>query len=113
MNEHPDDPVYTSSRREALVALGAWVACGLYTLTYSYLAGYDRSPEELSFTWGVPDWVLFGVFLPWSLANVFAWWFSFRFVRDVDLDPDTPRPFDGASGGPPTTSPSHTPPGRA
>ena len=85
MNELPDDPVYLSSRREAVVTIVAWAVCGLYTVTYCYLTGYGIEAEEIPTVWGIPNWLFFGVFLPWILVQGFAWWFCFRFVKDQEL----------------------------
>ena len=83
----PDDPVYRNSLRESLVALASWFVCGVYAITYCYLNGYGRRPEEIETYLGIPGWVLFGIFLPWVLCNVFAWWYCFRFIKEDDLEP--------------------------
>ncbi len=51
-------------------------------------------------TWGIPNWVLFGVFLPWVLCNVFAWWYCFCFVKDQELDPEAPEDAGGDDAAP-------------
>ena len=84
MPEPADDPVYRNSLREALVALGAWVVCACYTLTYCSFA-YNIKAAEAKVVWGVPRWILLGVLLPWMIANLFAWWYCFYCVRDDDL----------------------------
>ena len=88
MNDRPDDPVYLHSRREAIVTLIGWFVAGCYTLTYCFRNGYNLEPSEMEVIWGMPRWVVMGVFLPWVVANVFAWWFSFRFVKPDDLGRD-------------------------
>ena len=90
MTDRPDDPVYLNSRREAIVTLIGWFVAGCYTLTYCLRNGYDLDPAEIEVVWGMPKWVVVGVFLPWTLANVYAWWFAFRLVKPDDLgaDPD-------------------------
>ncbi len=88
MKPLPDDPFYLNSRRESIVTIVAWFICGVYTLSYCYLTGYGDPSEEVQTHWGIPDWVLFGIFLPWVLVNVFAWWYCFRFVKDEDLGED-------------------------
>jgi len=85
MTELPDDPLYRNSLRESLVAIGAWAVCGVYAITYCFLDGYGRDPAEITTVFGVPRWVVFGVFLPWLAANVFSAWYCFRFIRDEDL----------------------------
>lgn len=94
-----DDPVFLHSRREAVVTLILWGICAVYSLTCCYLTGYDRDPATIRTYLGVPDWVFFGVFLPWGLANVVAWWFSFRLMTDDDLgvEADEGHPGDGGA----------------
>ena len=64
----------------------------VYTVTYCYLFGYNRSLESLTFVLGFPDWVFWGVVVPWLVCVVFSWLFAFVLVKDVDLgvDPDEP-----------------------
>ena len=99
-----DDPVFLHVRREAVTTLILWGTCAVYTLTYCYLNGYGRDPSTLETYWGVPDWVIFGIFLPWGLMNIAAWWFSFRLMTDDDLGLEPEERVDGAEGisGPPT-----------
>ena len=71
------------------MTLVAWLVCGIYTITYCYLNGYGIGREEpVLTTWGIPKWVLWGVFCPWVLVQGFAWWFCFRFVEDHDIGED-------------------------
>ena len=83
-----DDPVFIHCRREAVTTLIVWGIFTAYSLTYCYLTGYDRDPATIETYLGVPDWVFFGVFLPWCLANVVAWWVSFHLMTDDDLGVD-------------------------
>ena len=79
------DPVFLHARREALWILGAWAACLLWAVPYCYLNGYNRSAEELQTILGMPDWVFWGIVVPWILADVFAIWFCFFYMVDDDL----------------------------
>ena len=85
MSELRDDPVYVASLREALVAIGLWVVCGAYTITYCYLNGYGENASPLETVAGIPSWIFYGVVIPWLLVNVFAVWYCFFFVKDQDL----------------------------
>jgi hypothetical protein len=80
-----NDPVYLHARREALTILGLWLAALLYTLTVCYIWGYDRDPATLTYVWGIPDWVFYGVMLPWAFCNLFTIWFCFFFAVEDDL----------------------------
>ena len=85
MRPSGDDPVYRNGLREALVALGAWAVCACYSLTYCYYAAYDLEAEQLKVVWGIPQWIVVGILLPWMVALAFAWWYCFRWTRDDDL----------------------------
>ena len=105
------DPVFRNSLRECVFLLLLWLACCLYTVTYCYLAGYlvhephpnatgpsigklvgpltafDRNPQSLTtpFGLGVPDWVFFGVIVPWMVAVVITVLYCFYFFVEDDL----------------------------
>lgn len=82
------DILLRHARREALFAFGAWLAAMTYTVGYCYLFGYGRDPHDVRLTYGVPDWVLYGVVAPWTACTAFAWWYTFGLVSDDDLGPD-------------------------
>lgn len=94
-HEPPDDPVYISSRREAIVAFVAWFVLGVVTVTISVSLGYDIDPATMSTFLGIPTWIVLGVIVPWICAIVFAVWFSLFFVKDEDLGSE---PEEGADG---------------
>ncbi len=83
-----EDPVLRSSRREALVVLACWACAFAYTVGYSYFHGYNRSLESLTFVWGIPDWVFWGVVVPWLSCTAFSVWFAFAFMTDEWLGQD-------------------------
>ena len=90
MPRRPEDPVLRSSRREALVVLLVWLGAMTYTVTYCYRHGYGRALDSLTFVLGFPDWVFWGILVPWAVCLVVSWWFSASLMRDEDLgeDPD-------------------------
>jgi hypothetical protein len=85
-----DDPVYTHSRREAILVLLVWILCGIYTVTYSFLDGFHCDPAALETWWGIPRWVLLGVIAPWLAATIFAGWFALSYIKDDDLGEEQP-----------------------
>ena len=85
MNEPSEDPVLKSARREAIAALLLFTAALAYTVTYCVLKGYHRPPESLTFILGMPDWVFWGVLVPWLACSVVAFPFALRFMKDADL----------------------------
>ena len=85
-----EDPVLRSGRREALVVLVIWLTAMAYTVTYCQLYGYGRSVESLTFVLGFPDWIFWGVVVPWLTCLAVSWWFAYVFMTDASLgeDPD-------------------------
>lgn len=92
-----EDPLLRNARREACLALGMWLAAMTYTITYCYLHGYNRAPESLTFVLWFPDWVFWGIVLPWGVCVVVSTVFAFFIMGDESLgvDPDAP-PENGA-----------------
>jgi phosphatidylserine synthase len=84
-NRAPEDPLLKSARREALVVLLTWLCAGAYTVTYCYRYGYYRSADDLRFVLGFPDWVFWGIVIPWSACFVVSYWFSYVFMTDEHL----------------------------
>lgn len=74
------DSGFLRARREAALILASWVACLLWTITYSHLFGYRPQPPALVF--GIPSWVFFGILVPWVAATAFSVWFSLRCMTD-------------------------------
>jgi hypothetical protein len=99
MKPRPEDPIVRSSRREALLTVAIWAATLVYTVTYCYTHGYSRgtegydrtldtSLEGMKFYFGWPDWVFWGIVLPWGVCTVLSAIFAFVFMRDAPLGPD-------------------------
>ncbi len=79
------DPVFVHARREAVVILAVWTVCLVWTTLVYWTWGHGRSPAEVEFYWGIPDWVFVGVMAPWVVVDVFTAWFCFVYMRDDDL----------------------------
>jgi hypothetical protein len=91
---HPqEDPVVKAARREACLALGMWIVAMAYTLSYCYTHGYGRSVESLTFVLWFPDWVFWGIVVPWGICILLSTVFAFRIMGDeslgeeIDADP--------------------------
>lgn len=99
---HPDtDPVVKRAAREALWVFAMWVAALCYTVPYCYFHGFNRSLESLRFVWGFPDWVFWGIVVPWSVCIAVSFWFGATFITDDDLGEELPEQEDelGLGGG--------------
>ncbi len=84
-----------NARREGLVILGAWAVALLWGVGVSYLFGYGRDPRAIGLVLGMPDWVFWGVALPWALCLLFSVWFCFWYMADDDLGQDREGPAHG------------------
>ncbi len=102
----PAAPSVRFARREAIFVMSTWALALLWTVGYSYLFGYrthtgeilgipldglahlNRSPESLRLIGGIPDWVVWGVILPWAVCFVLTHWFAAWFMKDEDLGED-------------------------
>lgn len=85
MTSSVEDPVVTASRREACIALGMWFVAMFYTITYCYFNGYGRSVESLTFVLWFPDWVFWGIVVPWAICILISTVFAFRIMGDESL----------------------------
>ena len=106
--------LYENSRREAIVILIIWLVTTIYSSVYCYLFGYkshdmvasakgptlselvgdlpgwNRAAEslQLPLSLGIPDWVFFGVVVPWCLCIGLTFWFCLFFFVEDDLSAD-------------------------
>jgi hypothetical protein len=86
-----EDPILRSSRREALVVLALWTVACVYSLSVSFSFGYQRDPDSLTFVLGVPDWVFWGVLVPWIACTAASFWVSHYLIADEDLGQEQPE----------------------
>ncbi len=84
-----DDPVVRSSRREALVAMGVWLAALIYTVGVCVRYGYNRPVEAIRYIYGFPDWIFWGLMVPWLACTVITIWFAWFFMASDSLGADT------------------------
>jgi len=83
---HPnEDPLVTSSRREALAAMVFFLAAMAYTLTYCGINGYNRDPASIQLVFGFPDWVFYGVLVPWVVCTCVSVIYALAFMTDEPL----------------------------
>ncbi|MBL8799146.1 MAG: hypothetical protein JNM56_34995 [Planctomycetia bacterium] len=89
-----------NARREAVLTLIVWAAALCWTVGYCYLFGYRhtddswlvqqgwigaRTDADFAQIAGLPDWVLFGILLPWLLCSTWTFCFGLFIMRDDDL----------------------------
>ncbi len=106
-----DDPIYHNALREAKFITFLWTCCFFYTVIYCYLYGYltheslpsstgpavgqvvgllesfNRDPQSVSYPLGlgIPDWVFYGVVLPWGVCVVISVWYCLVMFVEDDL----------------------------
>jgi len=85
MNQLREDPVLTSSRREALLVMAIWLSACVYSIAVCYRMGYGRDVETLTFVLGFPDWIFWGVVVPWTVCTLLSFVLSYFVIRDEDL----------------------------
>ena len=135
MTTRPKTAVYRHSLREAKVILSLWFVASVWSCGYCYLYGYavhepdagavgptfsellgplttmDRRPDSLRTPWelGIPDWIWYGVFLPWIGCIAFTFWFCLAYfqIDDLGQEPSSPGESD------PTPQVSQVSPGSA
>lgn len=89
-----EDPVVRRARREGLVAIVIWLLATLYTVGYCWKFAYQRPAEDVRFVWGIPDWILWGIVLPWAVCVVVSWWYAYGFMTDEPLGAESSPPED-------------------
>lgn len=93
------DPVVSSSFREALLVISIWLIAMAWTITVCYRMGYNRPVAELTFVYGFPDWVFWGIVVPWCACTLISCLFSAFLFRDGHLGEDVENADDLGLGG--------------
>ncbi|MCP4190883.1 MAG: YhdT family protein [Planctomycetaceae bacterium] len=78
---------FRSARRETLVILLAWLVICAWVIGYCGWNAYpptDGSAPSTETIFGFPAWIIWGIALPWIVANAFTIWFSLAYMRDDD-----------------------------
>ena len=77
-------------RRELWFILLTWLGCCIWVIGYCYYKGYHLKPEEVSTVLGFPNWVFWGVALPWMFANGVTFWFCLHVLKNEE-DEEVPK----------------------
>jgi hypothetical protein len=72
---------YRRTLKEAIVAVLLWFGAGVWVISVSYWLGYHRPVHSIG---GIPNWVLWGVLLPWVTLFFVHSWYSLVFMRADD-----------------------------
>ena len=85
MEARHEDSVVRSGRREALWSLALFAAALSYTVPYCYIYGYHRPVDSAKFVLWFPDWVFWGIVVPWLACVIASTYFAFRIMGDEPL----------------------------
>jgi hypothetical protein len=85
MNHRLEDPVLRSARREALLVFAIWLAACVYSVGFCYRFGYGRDAATLTYVLGFPDWVFWGIVVPWSVCTALSFVLTYFVIADEDL----------------------------
>jgi hypothetical protein len=96
MSQSSETRLVQSARREMIVASLIWLAALVWSVGYCINYGYGLKEEDLKFVLGFPDWIFWGVVLPWGICTLISGWFAFFFMEDADLgETDEAPPAEG------------------
>ena len=86
-----------SARREALLVLAIWLVACLATIGVSYRLGYGRDAATLTFVLGFPDWIFWGIVVPWTTCTLLCFVVPRFVITDEDLGEEQPEiPLSGS-----------------
>lgn len=72
------------ARRELIYIMIAWIAFMVWVIGYAKLHAYPKDPSQIRLMVGLPEWVLWGVAVPWIAATGFTVWFALAVMRDLE-----------------------------
>ena len=93
------DPLVHSSFREALLVSGIWLAAMIWSLSVCYSMGYKQTAADLRLVLGFPDWIFWGIVIPWITCTIVSCVFGAIYVRDGDLGADPEENDEPGLGG--------------
>ncbi len=88
MKPRSPDPVLQSAWREAMIVFAIWIAAGTWCVTYAALYGYGGTTAEIKFVLGFPEWIFWGLVVPWVTCVARSAIVSQFIMRDEDLGID-------------------------
>ncbi len=84
------DPVYQNSKRETQWILFIWALFAIWVVGISGWLGYKTDPEApVKVVMGFPNWVFWGIAVPWLGANIAICTFAIKFMKDDPLGDDS------------------------
>jgi len=88
-NQRPEQQLLRHARREGLLLMAVWAVALIWSVGYCRIFGYPPPDSvEVSLILGMPEWVVWGIVVPWTICLAFTVWFCFYFMADDDLGRD-------------------------
>jgi hypothetical protein len=85
MQPRCEDSLLISARREAVLVFTIWLLACVYSIGVCYWLGYNRDVQTLTYVVGFPDWVFWGIVLPWTVCTGLSFVLSYWLIADEDL----------------------------
>ncbi|MCI0638352.1 MAG: hypothetical protein L0Y72_12970 [Gemmataceae bacterium] len=118
-NKESARSLFRNARREAWIVALVWALAFAWSVVWCYIHGYahDEASLLVRLGWveagpartpelvlGFPDWVFWGILLPWLACSAFTVWFGIWGMSDDNLgseltsDPSPPTPLPEGEG---------------
>ena len=62
-----------------------WCVACAYSVGFCFQLGVYRDASTLTYVFGFPDWIFWGVVLPWTVCTVLSFIITYFVMRDDDL----------------------------
>ena len=62
-----------------------WLTACVYSISVCYSQGYNRDASTLTYVLGFPDWIFWGVVVPWSVCTGLCLILAYFVITDEDL----------------------------
>lgn len=83
-----EDPRYAQANREAVWAIGYWLAFTAVVTGLAWWLGYEKPADELGFVLGFPTWFFWSVLVTSLVFSAIPAWIIRRHFVDVPLTGD-------------------------
>ncbi len=81
--KQPYDARFLRARKEAWMIIIAWLVCLVWTIGYTSVTGYNIDGTSVALVFGMPSWIVWGVFVPWLAATVFSIGFALFYMSEA------------------------------
>jgi hypothetical protein len=82
------DVSLVQTRREAALVLIVWLIACIYSVGYCGLFGYNRPARDIVLVLGFPDWVFWGIVVPWLACTLVSYLIAQFYMRDEIIAPE-------------------------